>query len=160
MVISDADDENSVCGVCSDPLRPGQVARQLPCGCRHHQRCVDRTLSCSPGGRCPNHAQRGAKEQCGRTITEATIAAQLHQLRRGKTEQQKQHTGDRRRTRSSRPSSRIKHQDSAQPVINFAIAGASMLDAITASDMAAAGNCIGNNGALANQMCQRAGRVH
>jgi len=71
---------DSRCGVCGDAFRPGQVARTLPCGCRYHQRCIDRRLM-EQMDRCPNGAAGRGGEACLAPITAASVQVQLELTR-------------------------------------------------------------------------------
>ena len=56
------------CGVCGDAFRPGQVARTIPCGCRYHQRCIDRRLM-EQMDVCPNGVAGTFSQTHGRILT-------------------------------------------------------------------------------------------
>ena len=64
----------ALCGACAEPLREGQVARQLPCGCLHHQRCVDRVLTRAPG-LCP--VREEFPLLCGPVLAEIYLMSRL-----------------------------------------------------------------------------------
>jgi hypothetical protein len=64
----------ALCGACAEPLREGQVARQLPCGCLHHQRCVDRVLTRAPG-LCP--VREAFPFLCGPVLAEIYLMPRL-----------------------------------------------------------------------------------
>lgn len=71
---------SSSCGVCGDAFRPGQVARTIPCGCRYHQRCIDRRLM-EQMDVCPNGVAGRGAEACMIPITAETVQVQLETAR-------------------------------------------------------------------------------